>query len=98
MDIGTRHGCLFKTQQELTDLRVRLLVSEEDQKRLDERLLSNMQLAQALQRIQSTTEKLFLVLDFSAEMLSNESNVSPDVLMLQLSDHKPKSGRKLCFR
>ena len=46
-----------------------------------------------LQRVHTTVEKLFLVLDFSSEMLNNESITSPDVLMLQLSDHKNKSGK-----
>lgn len=47
----------------------------------------------ALQRVHATIEKLFLVLDFSSEMLNNELISSPDVLMLQLSNHKPKSGK-----
>jgi hypothetical protein len=51
----------------------------------------------ALQRIHATVEKLFLVLDFSSEMLNNESTSHPDVLMLQLSNHKTKSGKSLGF-
>jgi hypothetical protein len=46
-----------------------------------------------LQRVQATIEKLFLVLDFSSEMLNNEATSRPDVLMLQLSTHKNKSGK-----
>lgn len=80
-----------QNRQELSDLRVRLLVSEEEQTRLNERLLSNEQLADALQRVYGTMEKLFVVLEFSSEMLNNESQTSPDVLMLQLSNHKLKS-------
>ena len=72
---------------------MRLLVSEEEQTRLNERLLTNNQLSMTLQRVHTTVEKLFLVLDFSSEMLNNESITSPDVLMLQLSDHKNKSGK-----
>lgn len=49
----------------------------------------------ALQRIHTTVEKLLLVLDFSSEMLNNESTSNPDVLMLQLSNHKNKSGNSL---
>jgi hypothetical protein len=82
----------------LTDLRVHLLVSEQEQKHLNERLLSNEELSKALHRVHATMEKLFLVLDFSAEILNNESIASPDVLMLQLSAHKPKSGNALSFR
>jgi len=59
---------------------------------LNERLLSNDQLADALKRVYGTMEKLFVVLEFSSEMLNNESQTSPDVLMLQLSNHKLKSG------
>ncbi len=47
----------------------------------------------ALRRVHTTIEKLFLVLDFSSEMLNNESTSRPDVLMLQLSKHKNKSGK-----
>jgi hypothetical protein len=46
-----------------------------------------------MQRIHATVEKLFLVLDFSSEMLNNEATSSPDVLMLQLSNHRNKSGK-----
>ncbi|CAF1555867.1 unnamed protein product [Adineta ricciae] len=82
---------LRQNRQELSDFRVRLLVNEQDQKQLNERLLNNAQFSKALHRIQETMEKLFLVLDFSSEMLNNDSTSSPDVLMLQLSNHKPKS-------
>ncbi|CAF4004795.1 unnamed protein product, partial [Rotaria sp. Silwood2] len=78
-------------RQELDDLRIHLLVSEQEQTRLNERLLTNDQLSMALQRVHGTVEKLFLVLDFSSEMLNNESISTPDVLMLQLSNHKTKS-------
>ncbi|CAF5139991.1 unnamed protein product, partial [Rotaria sp. Silwood1] len=78
-------------RQELDDLRIRLLVSEQEQTRLNERLLTNNQFSMTLQRVHATVEKLFLVLDFSSEMLNNESISSPDVLMLQLSNHKTKS-------
>ncbi|CAF0778961.1 unnamed protein product [Adineta steineri] len=82
---------LRQNRQEIADLRVCLTISEQEQTRLNERLLSNEQLSKALQRIHVTVEKLFLVLDFSSEMLNNESTSSPDVLMLQLSTHKNKS-------
>ncbi|CAF1149642.1 unnamed protein product [Adineta ricciae] len=82
---------LRQNRQELSDFRVRLLVNEQDQKQLNERLLNNAQFSKALHRIQETMDKLFLVLDFSSEMLNNDSTSSPDVLMLQLSNHKPKS-------
>ncbi|CAF3342686.1 unnamed protein product [Rotaria sp. Silwood1] len=82
---------LRQNRQELDDLRIRLLVSEQEQTRLNERLLTNNQFSMTLQRVHATVEKLFLVLDFSSEMLNNESISSPDVLMLQLSNHKTKS-------
>ncbi|UJR33912.1 hypothetical protein I4U23_021331 [Adineta vaga] len=82
---------LRQNRQELADLRVRLLLNEQEQKQLDERLLTNEQLSKALHRIHETMEKLFLVLDFSSDLLANDSTVTPDVLMLQLSNHKPKS-------
>lgn len=72
-----------------------MLVSEEEQTRLNQRLLTSQQLSNALQRVQNTVEKLFLVLDFSLEMIDNESPTSPDVLMLQMSTHKSKSGRHI---
>lgn len=52
----------------------------------------------AIQRVHSTIEKLILVLDFSSEMLNNQSPSHPDVLMLQLSNHKTKSGKYLIRR
>ncbi|CAF3528436.1 unnamed protein product [Rotaria socialis] len=82
---------LRQNRQELDELRIRFLVSEQEQICLNERLLANDQFNMALQRVHATVEKLFLVLDFSFEMLNNESVSSPDVLMLQLSTHKPKS-------
>ena len=68
-------------------------MTEEEQTRLNERLLTTDQLSSALRRVNATIEKFFLVLDFSSEMLNNESPSRPDVLMLQLSTHKNKSGR-----
>jgi len=85
---------LRQNRQELADLQVRLLVTEEEQKSLNERLLTNDQLSIALQRVNAIIEKLILVLDFSSEMLNNESSSHPDVLMLQLSNHKTKSDIK----
>ncbi|CAF1238610.1 unnamed protein product [Rotaria magnacalcarata] len=82
---------LRQNRQELDELRMRFLVSEQEQICLNERLLANDQFSMTLQRVHATVEKLFLVLDFSFEMLNNESVSSPDVLMLQLSTHKPKS-------
>ena len=52
----------------------------------------------AVQRVRSTIDKLILVLDFSSEMLNNQSPSSPDVLMLQLSNHKPKSGKSMTIQ
>ncbi len=62
---------------------------------MNERLLTTDQLSSALRRVYATIDKLFLVLDFSSEMLNNESSSRPDVLMLQLSNHKNKSGKSL---
>ena len=76
---------------------MRLHVNEQDQTRLNERLLTNDQLSTTLKRVHATMEKLFLVLDFSSELLNNELTSSPDVLMLQLSNHKNKSGKSVCF-
>ncbi|CAF4407696.1 unnamed protein product, partial [Rotaria magnacalcarata] len=60
-------------RQELDELRMRFLVSEQEQICLNERLLANDQFSMTLQRVHATVEKLFLVLDFSFEMLNNES-------------------------
>lgn len=73
---------------------MRLIVSEEEQTRLNERLLTTTQLSTAMRRVHTTVDKLLLVLDFSLEMINNEPNFSPDVLMLQLSGHRHKSGKE----
>ena len=73
---------------------MRLIVSEEEQTRLNERLLTTTQLSTAMRRVHTTVDKLLLVLDFSLEMINNEPNFSPDVLMLQLSGHGHKSGKR----
>ena len=73
-------------------------MNEEEQVRLNERLLTNDQFSLTLRRVHATIEKLVLVLEFSSEMLNNESPSHPDVLMLQLSNHKNKSGKPFPLR
>ena len=82
----------FRVDTRQPHLRIHLLVTEQEQTCLNERLLNSDQLSTAIQRVEATIEKLMLVLDFSSEMLSKDSTSSPDVLMLQLSTHRKQSG------
>jgi hypothetical protein len=72
-----------------------LLINDEEQSRVNQRLLTSDQLTTIAQRVRATIDKLRLVLDFSLAMINNESSSNADVLMLELSTHRNKSGRSL---
>lgn len=75
----------------MSDFQVRLLLSDEEQKRLEKRLLNSENLAAAIKRVEEIFDKFSLILNFSSDVLSKNSTETGDVLMLKLSSHNSKN-------